>query len=85
MRDSLQAFINTNNTAELFLANAAKAGYNALPARVTAETPQINGIENSREVVKWLFEANEGSVSTIFDKQNNDKMIVAALDQIFEE
>mgnify|MGYP001775515044 FL=1 len=85
LRDSLQAFINTNNTAELFLANAAKAGYNALPARVTAETPQINGIENSREVVKWLFEANEGSVSTIFDKQNNDKMIVAALDQIFEE
>ncbi len=85
LRDSLQSFINTNNTTELFVQNAAKAGYNAMPARVTSSTPQVNGIENTREVVKWLFEVQPGAVSAIFDKQNNDKMVVAALDKVYEE
>ena len=85
LRDSLQAFINANNTAELFEQNAARAGYNAIVTRVTSSTPQVNGIENSREVVKWLFEATPGTVSTIFDKQNNDKYIVAALDWVYEK
>ncbi len=85
LRDSLQAFINANPTAELFEQNAARAGYNALSARVTSTTPQINGIANSREVVKWLFEVKPGAVSSIFDKQNNNKLIVAALDKVYEE
>lgn len=85
LRDSLQAFITANPTTELFVQNAAKAGYNALPTRVTSSTPQVNGIENSREVVKWLFEVEPGAVSAIFDKQNNDKMIVAALDKVYEK
>ena len=85
LRDSLQAFINANPTTELFVQNAAKAGYNAVPTRVTSSTPQVNGIQNTREVVKWLFEAQPGAVSSIFDKQNNDRMIVAALDKVYDE
>ena len=85
LRDSLQAFINKNNTAELFEQNAAKAGYNAMATRVTSSTPQVNGIDGTREVVRWLFEAQPGAVSTIFDEQSNDKLIVASLDNIYEE
>ncbi len=85
LRDSLQSFISTNNTAELFEKNAARAGYNAMLARVISSTPQINGIESSREVVRWLFEVEPGAVSPIFDKQGNDKMIVASLDYVYKE
>lgn len=79
----LQNFINTNNTSELFTANAAKAGYNALPVNVTAEDPQINNIDGSRKCVKWLFEVSEGSVSPI--EKLSDKMVTVALDKINEE
>ena len=79
---NLQNFINTNNTAELFAANAAKAGYNALPVNVTAQDPQINNIEGSRKNVKWLFDASEGSVSPI--EKLSDKMVTVALDKINE-
>ena len=79
----LQNFINTNNTSELFAANAAKAGYNALPVNVTAEDPQINNIDGSRKCVKWLFEVSEGSVSPI--EKLSDKMVTVALDKINEE
>ena len=34
---------------------------------------------------KWLFEATPGTVSTIFDKQNNDTYIVAAVDCEYEK
>ncbi|MDD6778416.1 MAG: peptidyl-prolyl cis-trans isomerase, partial [Bacteroidales bacterium] len=80
LNNGLQEFINANNTAELFAANAAKAGYNALPVSVTAEDPQINNIEGSRKNVKWLFEASEGSVSPI--EKLSDKIVTVALDKV---
>ena len=79
----LQNFINTNNTTELFVANAAKAGYNAIPVNVTAEDPQINNIDGSRKNVKWLFDPSEGSVSPI--EKLSDKMVTVALDKIHKE
>ncbi|MGN0212962.1 MAG: SurA N-terminal domain-containing protein [Muribaculaceae bacterium] len=83
LSNGLQNFINTNNTTELFVANAAKAGYNAIPVSVTAEDPQINNIEGSRKNVKWLFDANEGSVSPI--EKLSDKMVTVALDKIHKK
>ena len=80
LNNGLQEFIKANNTAELFAANAAKAGYNALPVSVTAEDPQINNIEGSRKNVKWLFEASEGSVSPI--EKLSDKIVTVALDKV---
>lgn len=80
LNNGLQEFINANNTAELFAANAAKPGYNALPVSVTAEDPQINNIEGSRKNVKWLFEASEGSVSPI--EKLSDKIVTVALDKV---
>ena len=80
LNNGLQEFINTNNTAELFAANAAKAGFNAIPVSVTAEDPQINNIDGSRKNVKWLFEASEGSVSPI--EKLSDKIVTVALDRV---
>lgn len=83
LRDNLQAFINENNTSELLASKAISAGYQPMPFEIVSTTPQINGIANTRKAVQWLFGADKGSVSPIFDKENKDKMIVVALDDVY--
>ena len=84
LRDNLQAFINENNTSELLETKAVAAGYQPMQCVVYSTTPQINGIINTRKAVQWLFGAEKGSVSPIFDKENKDKMVVVALDDVYE-
>ncbi|MGM9804094.1 MAG: SurA N-terminal domain-containing protein [Muribaculaceae bacterium] len=84
LRNKLQDFIMANNTAAAFEANAVKAGYQPVEASVTPSTPQIDGIDNTRKTIQWLFEAKKGDVSPIYDKDNKDKMIVVALDAIYD-
>lgn len=85
LRDNLQAFINENNTSELLESKAVAAGYQPMPVVAYSSSPQVNGIANSRKAVQWMFGADKGAVSPIFDKENKDKMIVVALDDIYEE
>lgn len=97
LNDNLQKFILENNTTELFIANAAKAGYAAVPVIVAEEDAQINNLEGSRECVKWLFEANEGSVSPIMKKSivnrdnrgnvtsREDVIVTLALSEIYDK
>ncbi len=82
LRADLQKYIAANNTAKLFVDNAISSGYQALEAEITAESPQINGIEATRKEVQWAFGAEKGSVSPIYDKEGNDKMIAVSLDEI---
>jgi peptidyl-prolyl cis-trans isomerase D len=44
---------------------------------------ELPGLENSREIIRWSFENEEGSVSQIFDL--SDKYIVAALTDVKEK
>ncbi len=85
LRDNLQAFINENNTAELLESKAVAAGYQPKPVVLTSSTPQVNSIANTRKAVQWMFGAETGSVSPIFDKDNKDVMVVMALDAIYED
>lgn len=82
LRDGLQAFINENNTSALLEEKAVSAGYQPMIFEVSSSTPQINGLNNTREAVKWVFGANIGSVSPIFDKDN--KLVVVDLDKVFD-
>lgn len=43
----------------------------------------VNGIENSREIVRWAYEAKKGDVSKVFELDN--KYIVAMLTSIKEK
>ena len=84
LRDNLQAFINENNTAELLESKAVSAGYQPMPFVLYSSTPQVNNIANTRKAVQWVFGATKGSVSPIFDKDNKDKMVVVALDEVYD-
>ena len=83
LRDGLQAFINENNTSALLEEKAVSAGYQPMAFEVGSSTPQINGLSNTREAVKWVFGAAEGAVSPIFNKDN--KLVVVDLDAVYEE
>lgn len=85
LRDKLQNFIMKNNTASTFEANAAKAGYQAVETTVSPSTAQIDRIENTRKAIQWVFGASKDNVSPIFDKDNNTKMVVVALDAVYDD
>ena len=85
LHDGLQNYISTNNTGKAFVENAVAAGYQPILAEITEETPQVNRIENTRKLVQWAFGATKGDVSSIFDKEDNGKMIAATLDEVIEE
>ena len=84
LNDKLQAYITENNVAKTFAENAVKAGYNVLTASITGSTAQINGIESSREAIKWAFDSKTGKVSPIF-KENKDVLLAVALDEIYND
>ncbi len=82
LRTSLQDYINTNNTGKNFIDNATAKGYTAMEATISADMAQINRIESTRKEIQWAFGAEKGSVSPIFDKEGNDKMIALTLDEV---
>lgn len=84
LRAKLQDFIVKNNDTKSFKENAVKAGYQTIASTVSPSTPQIDRIQSTRKAIQWLFEAKVGDVSPIYDKDNNNKMLVVALDAIYD-
>ena len=85
LHDKLQDYIMKNADAASFEANAAKAGFQAVATTVSPSTAQIDRIMNTRKAIQWAFESKTGAVSPIFDKENNTKMVVVAVDAIYDD
>ena len=84
LTDDLQEFIDNNKNAADFAANATAANYNAIPARVSASTPTLGRLEDSRNIIAWIMDAGKGKVSPIFD-DNTDRLVVVAVNDIFKD
>lgn len=82
--NALNQFISANNTIDKINENAKEAGYN-LSSKVTVnKNDQVIGmIRNSRPVIRWAFQNDNGSVSEIFEC--DDKFVVAAVVSSLEE
>ncbi len=60
-------FAGKNNTAATFDAATKKDGINKrLADNIKENDFSISGIGNSREVIRWVYESNEGDVSAVF-------------------
>lgn len=46
---------------------------------------QVESIPNSRRGVQWAFQADNNTISPVFDKENNNKYIVVAVEDIIPE
>ena len=85
LQASLQTFLNANPTAAEFNKNAADSGYTAIPATVSASTPQIGRLNDSRGAVNWAMNAKKGAVSPIFGDESTGRFLAVALDDIYDE
>ena len=71
-------FAGKNTTEELFNKGVEEKKLAKIPAQNFRNTDKnIGGLENSRQVVKWAFEAKRGEVSKVFEL--NSKYVIAVL------
>ena len=73
-------YVTQNNTVEKFENGAQDKGYVVRPANLTENTPNLNGISNSRQVVRWAFDNDGNVISDVLTC--GDEFIVAALTQV---
>ncbi|MDR0874325.1 MAG: SurA N-terminal domain-containing protein [Prevotellaceae bacterium] len=77
------SYIAKNNTLTKFELGAQEKGYVVRPLTLTENTPNINGIVNSRQVIRWAFEKDVNTISDAFTFDS--EVLVAALVKINEK
>ncbi len=84
INSDLRNYITTNNTSASFVSEATKAGYQPLPATVTPSSLTVNGLSDSRGAAKWALSAKKGSVSGIYSDDRDSRLLVVALNDVYE-
>ena len=81
--NKFSSFVSANQTADEIVKNAAKSGYKVQDLKdITTATHYVANIHSTREALKRIFEAKEGSVSPMYECGNNDHLLVVVLDKI---
>ena len=76
-------FIVNNNSEELLRQAAQEQGLTITPAfGLNVNADKINDLKNSRGIVRWAFEAEEGQLSDVFEC--GEQFVVAALTEVNE-
>ena len=79
-------FVAQNTTLDKLVENAEENGYRLLErADFRNNEHYVGGVKNTREALKWVFEAKEGEVSPLYECGENDHMMVVALEKINPE
>jgi peptidyl-prolyl cis-trans isomerase D len=84
--NDLNQYISSNHTLDLFKNSAAEAGYTVQSGvELSLEQLSLPGIKNSRQVIKWALDNKKGTISTIFECQNQEYFVVAAVEDVLKE
>ena len=76
-------FVAQNTTLDKLVENAEESGYRLLArADFRNNEHQVGGVKNTREALKWVFEAKEGEVSPLYECGENNHLMVVALEKI---
>ena len=79
-------FVAQNTTLDKLFENAEENGYRLFErADFRNNEHYVGGVKNTREALKWVFEAKEGEVSPLYECGENDHMMVVALEKINPE
>jgi peptidyl-prolyl cis-trans isomerase D len=79
-------FVAQNTTLEQMEKNAEESGYRLLErADFASAEHRVGSVKNTREALKWVFEAKEGEVSPLYECGDNDHLMVVALEKINKE
>ncbi len=81
--NKFSSFVSANQTADDIAKNAQKSGYTLQERKdISTSSHNLAGIRSTREALKWLFDAKEGAVSTMYECGDNDHLLVVVLDKI---
>ena len=76
-------FVAQNKTLDKLAENAEENGYRLLErADFRNNEHLVGGVKNTREALKWVFEAKEGEVSPLYECGENDHLMVVALEKV---
>lgn len=79
-------FVSENQSLEAMQKNASKYGFTVRErADVRNSEHYLVGISDTREAMKWLFEAKENEVSPLYECGENDRLLVVVLTKINKE
>ena len=79
-------FVSENQTLESMQKNASKYGFTVRErADIRNSEHYVAGISDTREAMKWLFEAKEKEVSPLYECGENDHLLVLVLTKINKE
>ncbi len=82
--NKFSSFASANKTAEAIEKNAAKSGYRVMEAKdVTTSQHYLAGIHSTRDAMKWLFNADEGEVSQMYEcGDNGNNLLIVICEKI---
>ncbi len=82
--NKFSSFASANQTATDIVNNAAKNGYKVQEAKdVTTAQHNLAGIHSTRDAMKWLFDANEGDVSKMYEcGENGNNLLIVICDKV---
>ena len=84
--NNFSQFIATNNTLEKMVANAEDAGYRLLERNdLRSAEHGIGGIRDTKEALRWAFNAKPGEVSGLFECGDNDHMLMVGVSAVIPE
>ena len=76
-------FVSETQKADQLDANAKKYGYDVRDiADISTAQHNIAGLRATREALKWIFDAKEGTVSPLYECGNNNTLLVLTLERI---
>jgi peptidyl-prolyl cis-trans isomerase D len=79
-------YVSENQDLEGLEKNAKKYGYQVLENQdVRASQHNIAGIHGTHDALKWVYEAEENSVSPLYECGENDNLLVIALTKIHKK
>uniref|UniRef100_A0AB33JGB8 Periplasmic chaperone PpiD n=1 Tax=Prevotella sp. GTC17262 TaxID=3236797 RepID=A0AB33JGB8_9BACT len=81
--NKFSSFVSANQTAEGILKNAQTSGFKVQEANdITTAQHYLANIHSTREALKWLFDAKQGSVSPMYECGDNDHLLVVVLTKV---
>ncbi|MDR0680688.1 MAG: SurA N-terminal domain-containing protein [Dysgonamonadaceae bacterium] len=84
--NELSQFISSNHSLSALRENAGKANYNIqTDVEITKNQINIGGIRNTRQVIQWAFNSKKGDISDIYECQNAEYFVVAAIENSLKE
>jgi len=76
-------FVSENQTLEAMEKNAGKYGLKVLERNdIRNSEHYVVGINGTRDAMKWIFEANEGDISPLYECGDNDHLLVLAMTKV---